>query len=107
MTDRKYIANAPIRRLMKREGAELISEKAVDKLVEQLEKTATIVTEIAILKRFEDKRKRLSADDIRSAANYVETSQPTKKLKNEYEKKAKKEAIITAESKKKRKKRNK
>ena len=44
MVDQKqknYIAKAPIRRLMKNEGAKLVSSEAVDFLIEDLKKEAT------------------------------------------------------------------
>jgi len=66
-TDKKYIAKAPIRRLMKDEGAKLVAEAAVDLLIEKLEKTATDVTKAAIKNVKTDKRKRLTAPDIQLA----------------------------------------
>ena len=36
-----YVAKAPIRRLMKKEGADLVSADALDKLIAFLEKTAS------------------------------------------------------------------
>lgn len=101
MSSKKFIAHAPIRRLMKREGAELVAENAVDVLVEKLVKIAKVVTEIAIIKRYEDNRKVLSADDIRSAAYFNDTRQPTKQLMEKYEKVVEKKAIIEAEKNKK------
>ncbi len=64
---KKYIAKAPIRRLMKDEGAKLVAEAAVDLLINKLEKTATDVTKAAIKIVKGDKRKRLTAPDIQMA----------------------------------------
>ncbi|TFG20941.1 MAG: hypothetical protein EU530_01955 [Promethearchaeota archaeon] len=64
---KKYIAKAPIRRLMKDEGAKLVAEAAVDLLISKLEKTATDVTKNAIKLVKTDKRKRLTAPDIQMA----------------------------------------
>lgn len=66
-TTKKYIAKAPIRRLMKDEGAKLVAEAAVDLLITKLEKTATDVTKSAIKLVKTDKRKRLTAPDIQLA----------------------------------------
>ena len=65
---KKYIAKAPIRRLMKDEGAKLVAESAVDLLINKLEKTAMDVTKAAIKLVKADKRKRLTAPDIQMAA---------------------------------------
>lgn len=47
-----YIAKAPIRRLMKKEGADLVASKALEKLIEFLEKQASDATyEILFKKR--------------------------------------------------------
>ena len=61
---KKFIAKAPIRRLMKVEGAKLVAEAAVELLIKQLEKVASDVTKAAIKKVKADKRKRLTAEDI-------------------------------------------
>jgi len=65
--NKKYIAKAPIRRLMKDEGAKLVAEAAVDLLISKLEKTATDVTKAAIKIVKADKRKRLTAPDVQMA----------------------------------------
>ncbi|MFO8018901.1 MAG: histone [Promethearchaeia archaeon] len=62
-----YIAKAPIRRLMKREGADLVAADALDRLIEFLENTAADVTKDAIDVTQADKRKRITSDDIREA----------------------------------------
>ncbi|MGV9199495.1 MAG: histone [Promethearchaeia archaeon] len=62
-----YIAKAPIRRLMKREGADLVAADALDRLIEFLENTAADVTKEAIKVTEADKRKRITAGDVRDA----------------------------------------
>ncbi|MBN1215300.1 MAG: NFYB/HAP3 family transcription factor subunit [Candidatus Lokiarchaeota archaeon] len=62
-----YIAKAPIRRLMKREGADLVAAEALDKLINYLEKKAAGATKDAIKITKKDKRKRITAADIREA----------------------------------------
>jgi len=62
-----YIAKAPIRRLMKKEGAELVAAEALDKLIDFLENSAAEATKGAIKVCKADKRKRVTASDIRNA----------------------------------------
>ena len=62
-----YIAKAPIRRLMKKEGADLVAADALDKLIGYLEKEAADATKEAIKITKADKRKRVTAADIRKA----------------------------------------
>ncbi len=62
-----YIAKAPIRRLMKKEGADLVAADALDKLIGYLEKEAANATKEAIKITKADKRKRVTAADIRKA----------------------------------------
>ncbi|MFX0133752.1 MAG: histone-like protein [Candidatus Hodarchaeota archaeon] len=62
-----YIAKAPIRRLMKKEGADLVAAEALDKLIDFLEKSAATATKDAIKVCKADKRKRVTAADIRAA----------------------------------------
>jgi len=62
-----YIAKAPIRRLMKKEGADLVAADALDKLIGFLESSAATATKDAIKVCKEDKRKRVTAADIRNA----------------------------------------
>jgi len=52
-----YIAKAPIRRLMKKEGADLVAADALDKLIGFLEETAADATKEAIKITKADKRK--------------------------------------------------
>jgi len=62
-----YIAKAPIRRLMKKEGADLVAAEALDKLIVFLEGAASKATKQAIQLCQNDKRKRVTAVDIRNA----------------------------------------
>jgi len=62
-----YIAKAPIRRLMKKEGADLVAADALDKLIGYLEKKAADATKEAIKITKADKRKRVTAADVRKA----------------------------------------
>ncbi len=62
-----YIAKAPIRRLMKKEGADLVAADALDKLIGYLENQAADATKEAIKITKADKRKRVTAADIRKA----------------------------------------
>ncbi|MHA1195638.1 MAG: histone [Promethearchaeota archaeon] len=62
-----YIAKAPIRRLMKKEGADLVAAEALDKLIQFLEKKAAETTKAALKICKADKRKRVTAADIRNA----------------------------------------
>jgi histone H3/H4 len=62
-----YIAKAPIRRLMKKEGADLVAAEALDKLIGFLESKAAEVTKEAHKICKAEKRKRISAADIRNA----------------------------------------
>ncbi|MFX1322991.1 MAG: histone-like protein [Promethearchaeota archaeon] len=62
-----YIAKAPIRRLMKKEGADLVAAEALDKLIDFLEKSAANATKEALKVCKTDKRKRITAADVRNA----------------------------------------
>ncbi|MFX1469297.1 MAG: histone-like protein [Promethearchaeota archaeon] len=62
-----YIAKAPIRRLMKKEGADLVAAEALDKLIGFLESSAAEATKNAIKICKADKRKRVTSADIRNA----------------------------------------
>lgn len=63
-----FIAKAPIRRLMKAEGAGLVAEEAVKILIDELVKNGAAVTKGAVQLVKQDKRKRVTAADISSAA---------------------------------------
>jgi histone H3/H4 len=63
-----YIAKAPIRRLMKRQGADLVAADALDRLIEYLENVAGETTEAAMKVTQSDNRKRITEADVREAA---------------------------------------
>ena len=63
-----FIAKAPIRRLMKAEGAGLVAEEAVKILIEKLVAMGADVTKEAVKLVKTDKRKRVTAADIAAAA---------------------------------------
>ena len=62
-----YISKAPIRRLMKHEGAGLVAEDAVILLIATLTKKGEELTKKAVKFVKEDKRKRVTAADIVAA----------------------------------------
>lgn len=64
----EFIAKAPIRRLMKNQGANLVAEDAVLTLIGNLESFGADVTKAAMKLAKEDKRKRVTADDVSAAA---------------------------------------
>lgn len=67
--DRKgFVAKAPIRRLMKNEGASLVAEGALDLLIAKLEEIAKATTKKALEFASADKRKRVTGVDITQAA---------------------------------------
>ena len=64
------IAWSPIRRLMKQNGADIVSRSAVSKLIRYLEKEVQEITELALKLTVHAKRKKVSADDIDLAIKY-------------------------------------
>jgi histone H3/H4 len=62
-----YIAKAPIRRLMKAEGANLVAEDAVELMIVKLTECAQEVTKKAVKLVKDEKRKRVTASDIMAA----------------------------------------
>lgn len=62
-----YLAKAPIRRLMKRVGADLVSADALDRLITFLENHAGEMTELSVQITKADNRKRVTPDDIMEA----------------------------------------
>jgi len=62
-----FIAKAPIRRLMKNEGAGLVAEEAVVLMIEKLTKAAEECTKKAVKLVKDEKRKRVTAADIMAA----------------------------------------
>lgn len=64
---KKYISKAPIRRLMKDEGCNFVSNDVIDMLINQLKEVASEVTRKAISNVILDNRKRITGRDIREA----------------------------------------
>ncbi len=62
-----YISKAPIRRLMKQQGARLVAEEAVICLIDKLTEIGKDVTKKAIKIVEGEKRKRITPEDIREA----------------------------------------
>ena len=67
--DRSFVAKAPIRRLMRQEGANLVSDEALGLLIEKVEEIAMKTTKTALSLVKDEKRKRLTAEDIQWASN--------------------------------------
>lgn len=59
-----FIAKAPVRRLMKQEGASLVSQDALMMMIEKLEEHAEMVTKKALKAVKSDNRKRITPQDI-------------------------------------------
>ncbi len=64
-----FFSKAPVRRLMKNEGASLVSDDAILLLIDQIQTQAIKTTKKALSLLKDEKRKRLTADDITWAAN--------------------------------------
>ena len=64
-----FISKAPVRRLMRGEGATLVSEEALELLIKKIEEHGTYVTKKAVSLVKDEKRKRLTADDVNWAIN--------------------------------------
>ncbi len=62
-----YISKSPVRRIMRKEGAERISSKALVRLIHFLEISGATATRDAIKLAKADKRKRITSADIRNA----------------------------------------
>ncbi|MHA1720340.1 MAG: histone-like protein [Promethearchaeota archaeon] len=63
-SNQTYISKAPVKRFMKEQGATLISDEAIELLIKQLEIQAKRTTKKALSLVKDERRKRLSADDI-------------------------------------------
>lgn len=66
MARENYIAIAPIRRIMKREGADLVSLDAVEFLRDTIEQKGKELVRSAVDFAKSDKRKRITKEDIKS-----------------------------------------
>lgn len=63
-----FFSKAPIRRLMKAEGADLVADDALNLLISKLEGVALETTKKAVELMKDDKRKRITAQDVAAAA---------------------------------------
>jgi histone H3/H4 len=61
----------PVRRLMKTNGANIVSRDAVELLITDLEKTSQILTQKAITFAKHSKRKKISKEDMLLAIKYI------------------------------------
>lgn len=69
---KKSFAWSPIRRLMKEQGASIVSTSALDKLIEHLENLAKSATESALLYgEYGSKRKKITKEDLDIAIKYL------------------------------------
>jgi histone H3/H4 len=59
-----FLTRTPVRRLMKDEGAKLVSDEALDLMISKLEELAIKTTKKAMELVKDEKRRRLTADDI-------------------------------------------
>ena len=61
---RGFISKAPVRRLMKGEGAKLVSDEAIELLIKKIEEHGLKITKKAMSLVKDEKRKRLTAEDV-------------------------------------------
>jgi len=64
-----FISKAPVRRLMKGEGAKLVSDEALELLIKKIEEHGLKITKKAMSLVKDEKRKRLTAEDVNWAMN--------------------------------------
>ena len=69
---KKTFAWSPVRDLMKKAGAEMVSKEAVDSLIEHLEDRAHKVTVKALEMTRHANRKKLNADDLKLAFDLLD-----------------------------------
>ena len=67
----RSFAWSPVRKLMKKSGANIVSRDAVELLITDLEKTATTLTKKALGFAQHAKRKKISKDDMGLAIKYL------------------------------------
>ncbi|TFH30816.1 MAG: histone [Promethearchaeota archaeon] len=67
----KVFAWSPIRELMKKSGAEMVSKDAVDRMIEYLEKEAKKITNKALEMTRHSGRKKLTKEDIELALSLL------------------------------------
>ena len=62
---------SPVRRLMKTEGAQIVSRDAVDMLISDLEETAEKLTKKALTFTTHANRKKVTKEDVKLAIKYM------------------------------------
>jgi histone H3/H4 len=68
---KRSFAWSPLRKLMKRSGANIVARNAVDLLILNLEETATKLTQKALSFAHHAKRKKITKDDMSLAIKYL------------------------------------
>jgi len=66
-----YIAKSPIRRLMKNEGANIVSNDALNEIIEILTNKGKELTNKALEMTRHAGRKKLTADDVKLASQVI------------------------------------
>ena len=68
---KRSFAWSPVRKLMKKSGANIVARDAVEKLIIDLEKTAQTLTKKALKFAEHAKRKKISKEDMDLAIKYL------------------------------------
>ncbi|MHA1338634.1 MAG: histone [Promethearchaeota archaeon] len=68
---KRSFAWSPLRKLMKKSGANIVARNAVDLLIMDLEETATKLTKKALAFAKHAKRKKITKDDMTLAIRYL------------------------------------
>lgn len=66
----RYIAWSPIRRLMKKHGADIVARDAVDLLIDWMSQSAEKLTKTALQLTKHSNRKKITREDIMLAIKY-------------------------------------
>lgn len=69
---KRSFAWSPLRKLMKKSGANIVARNAVDLLIMNLEEVATALTQKALAFATHAKRKKITKDDMTLAIKYLE-----------------------------------
>lgn len=67
----RLFAWSPLRKLMKRQGAQIVSRDAVDKIIDHLAGVAMQLTKVAYTFAMHAKRKKITKDDMLLAIKYT------------------------------------
>ncbi len=84
-----FIAKAPMRRLMRTQGAEIVGKDALGLLIKEVEKAGQDITKIALGVVKDQDRKKITAEDVRFAfyeSGYGDWDDAKKKEKDENKK---------------------